>query len=320
MKALIIGTGAVGCAVAIAAANAGMETTLLARSDTANYIREHGLKRVGIFGELAVAPDRITVCEDYDNVAPGQDYVAVAVKTMANAAVSAELAAHREILGQAGRIVIFQNGWGNDDAYLAHFPASQVFNARVITGFARTSPGVTNVTVHTAPILLGSLHGASIQALEPLARAISDSGIPSETSEELEQALWAKMLYNTTLNPLGAILNMSYGELADSAHLVGIMNRLIEETFAVMDAAGYRTFWKDAKAYQDVFYSKLVPDTFAHRSSTLQDIEKRRKTEIDTLNGCILRLGEKHGVPTPTHSMIAEMIRGIEDVRCRESV
>ena len=128
------------------------------------------------------------------------------------------------------------------------------------------------------------------------------------------------MLYNTTLNPLGAILNMSYGELADSAHLVGIMNRLIEETFAVMDAAGYRTFWKDAKAYQDVFYSKLVPDTFAHRSSTLQDIEKRRKTEIDTLNGCILRLGEKHGVPTPTHSMIVEMIRGIEDVRCRESV
>ena len=112
-------------------------------------------------------------------------------------------------------------------------------------------------------------------------------------------------------------LNMSYGQLAGSAHLVGIMNRLIGETFAVMDAAGYRTFWQDAKAYQDVFYGKLVPDTFAHRSSTLQDIENRRRTEIDTLNGCILRLGERYGVPTPTHSMIVEMIRGIEDVRCQ---
>ena len=111
---------------------------------------------------------------------------------------------------------------------------------------------------------------------------------------------------------------MSYGELAGSAHLVGIMNRLIEETFAVMGAAGYRTFWRNAAEYQSVFYGKLVPDTFAHRSSTLQDIEKRHRTEIDTLNGCILRLGQKHGVQTPTHAMIVEMICGIEDVRCQE--
>ncbi len=318
MNVLVVGTGAVGCAIAIAAANAGMETTLLARSVTAGYIREHGLKRTGIFGELSVAPDRITVCEDYEHVAPGQDYVVVAVKTMANETVAGELAAHQDILGQTGRIVIFQNGWGNDEPYLAHFPASQVFNARVITGFERVAPGVTNVTVHTAPILLGSLHGAPVEGLGPLARAISDSGIPSEASEELEQALWAKLLYNTTLNPLGAILNMSYGQLASSEYLVGIMNKLIEETYAVMNAAGYQTFWKSAAEYREVFYSKLIPDTFAHRSSTLQDIEKRQKTEIDTLNGCILRIGRKHGVQTPTHAMIVEMIRGIEDIRCQE--
>ena len=316
MKALIIGTGAVGCAVAIAAANAGMETAVLARSATAEYIREHGLKRTGIFGEITIPPDRITVYEYFDRIPSGFDYVAVAVKTMANKTVADELAAHREIIGQTGRIVLFQNGWGNDEPYMAHFPAAQVFNARVITGFERTLPGVTNVTVHTAPILLGSLHGESIKELEPLACAISDSGIPSETSEELVQALWAKMLYKTTLNPLGAILNMSYGQLASSPHLVCIMNRLIEETFTVMDAAGYKTFWKNPQEYQDVFYSKLVPDTFAHRASTLQDIEKHQKTEIDTLNGCIQRIGKKHGVETPTHDMIVEMIRGIEDIRC----
>ncbi len=316
MKVLIIGTGAVGCAVAIAAANAGMETAVLARSTTAKYIREQGLKRTGIFGEITITPDRITVYENYDHIPSGYDFVAVAVKTMANKTVADKLAAHRDIIGQTGRIVLFQNGWGNDEPYLAYFPASQVFNARVITGFERTSPGVTNVTVHTAPILLGSLHGESIRELEPLARAISDSGIPSETSDELVQALWAKMLYNTTLNPLGAILNMSYGQLAGSPHLVGIMNRLIEETFAVMDAAGYKTFWEKPKDYQDIFYNKLVPDTFAHRASTLQDIEKHQKTEIDTLNGCIQRIGKKHGVQTPTHDMIVEMIRGIEDIRC----
>ena len=125
MKMLVIGTGAVGCAVAIAAVNAGMETALLSRNATAKYIREHGLKRTGIFGEIKITPDRIAVHEDYDCVPRGYDYIAIAVKTTANESVARELAAHRDILGQTGRIVIFQNGWGNDEPYLAYFPASQ---------------------------------------------------------------------------------------------------------------------------------------------------------------------------------------------------
>ena len=296
MKALIIGTGAVGCAIAIAAANAGMKTAVFAGSATAQYIREYGLKRTGIFGELSILPECITVYDDYDQIASGYDYVAIAVKTLANKTVAEALAAHRSIVGQTGRIVLFQNGWGNDEPYLAYFPASQVFNARVITGFERTSPYVTNVTVHTAPILLGSLHGEPIDGLIP--------------------ALWAKMLYNTNLNPLGAIMNMSYGQLASSEYLVSIMNKLIEETFAVMNAAGYKTFWDDPEEYKSTFYGKLVPDTFAHRASTLQDIEKHKKTEIDTLNGCVQRIGIKYGIPTPTHDIIVEMIKGIEDIKC----
>ena len=316
MKALIIGTGAVGCAIAIATAKAGMETALLARSSTAKYISEHGLKRTGIFGDISIQPDCLTIYDNYEQIVSAYDFAIIAVKTMANETVAGELAAHRSILGQSGRIVIFQNGWGNDEPYLAQFPTSQIYNARVMTGFERIAPGVTNVTVHTAPILLGSLHGETIKALEPLAQAIRDSGIPAETSTELEQALWAKVLYNTTLNPLGAILNVSYGQLMGSEHLIGIMNRLIEETFAVMEAAGYKTFWSSAAEYEEVFYKKLIPDTFAHRSSTLQDIEKHQKTEIDTLNGCILRLGREHNVQTPTHAMIVEMVKGIEDIHC----
>ena len=317
MKALIIGTGAVGCAVAIAAINVGMETALLARSKTAAYLREHGLKRTGIFGDITIPADRFSVYEDYDEIPSDYDYVIVAVKTLANENVASALHTHPGILGESGRIVIFQNGWGNDVPFLAYFPSCRVFNARIITGFQRVAPGVTNVTVHTAPILLGSLHADAADELEPLAQAIRDSGIPSQLSEELEEALWAKMLYNTTLNPLGAILNMSYGELASSQHLIAIMNRMIEETFAVMDAAGYKTFWKNAEAYREVFYGKLLPDTFAHRSSTLQDIEKGHQTEISTLNGCIIRIGEQYQVPTPTHRMIVELIRGIEDIRCK---
>lgn len=110
--------------------------------------------------------------------------------------------------------------------------------------------------------------------MKPLADAINASGIPSEVSDTIEEALWAKMLFNTTLNPLGAILGTTYGAMSEMNNAVQIMNSLIGETYNVMGAAGYKTYWPDADTYKKVFYSKLVPDTYAHRSSTLQDMEK----------------------------------------------
>lgn len=316
MKVLVIGPGAVGCAVAIATANAGMETSLIARGDTAKFIRENGLRRVGIFGDAAVSPACIAVYEKYDQVPSDYDYIVVTVKTTSNDLVAGKLDKHRNIIGKNGKIILFQNGWGVEAPYLKFFSTSEVFNARVITGFERVSKGTTRITVHKAPLLIGSLYGQPVNKLEPLAKAISHSGIPSETTDKLEEALWAKMLYNTTLNPLGAILNMSYGQLGESKHLVSIMNALIDETFEVMSAAGYKTYWNDSSEYRDVLYDNLIPDTFSHRSSTLQDIQNHQKTEIDTLNGCIQRIGREYGIKTPTHDMIVDLIRGIEDVCC----
>lgn len=312
-KALIIGTGAVGCAIAISCASQGMYTAVLARRQTADYIRENGLKRTGIFGDIEIAPENLTVYEEYSEISIAYDYVIVAAKTMANEEVAATLSENKNILADDGKIIIFQNGWGNEEAYLKYFSKQQIYHARIITGFARTAPGTTKVTVHTAPILLGSLYGMDNSCMEDLAKAINDSGIPSEVSSEIEKALWAKMLFNTTLNPLGAILNMTYGELSESESLCKIMNGLIEETFAVMEACGYHTFWANAAEYKEAFYGKLVPDTYRHRSSTLQDIEKKQKTEINTLNGCVVRLASRANVAVPYHTMIVNMIRGIED-------
>lgn len=318
MKAFIIGSGAVGCAIAIATVKAGMETSLIARSDTAEYIRKNGLKRVGIFGEETVLPGTVSVFEDYGQIPSDQDFIVITVKTMSNEIVAEELNAHPDIVGKNGRLIILQNGWGVNEHYLKAFPDSRIFNARVMTGFEPVSKGTTRITVHKAPLLIGSLYGQSVEELLPLTRAISASGIASETTDELEQALWAKMLYNTTLNPLGAILNMSYGELSESPNLVNIMNDLIEETFRVMNATGYKTYWDNAHEYREVLYNNLIPDTYSHHSSTLQDIQNHQKTEIDTLNGCIQRIGRENGIATPTHDMIVSMIRGIEDICCRD--
>ena len=312
MKTLIIGAGAVGVAIGASLQSRGFDVTFLAKGNTGNYIRENGVKRTGIFGDIEVLPSQISVVSDYDGI-KDFDYIIVSAKTMANAEIAKNLASHREILGQNGKIVIFQNGWGNDVPYLEYFDKNQVYNARIITGFERITPGVSKVTVHTAPILLGSLYGMDAKCMEPLAKAICESGIPSEVTNEVAKALWAKMLFNTTLNPLGAILNLSYGKMSELENARIIMNKLIDETYEVMTAEGYTTFWASPDEYREAFYGKLVPDTYLHRSSTLQDIEKKQKTEIDTLNGCIVKLASARGIKVPTHEMIVNLIKAIEN-------
>ncbi len=313
MDVLIAGAGAIGVAMGATLRSVDWGVSVYARGGTKEAIAAGGLHRRGLFGDLDVTAGDVTVTDELGSFGPNCfDYIIISVKTMANETLSSELAAHREILKDAGKLVILQNGWGNDEAYLKNFPKEQVCSARVITGFQRPEPNVSNVTVHTAPVLLGNLYGLPTDCLKPLARAIDQGGIPCQTTEDLSAALWAKMIYNCALNPLGAVLGLHYGALMDTPEAKAIMDDVIDEIFAVMRAAGYRTYWDSPEAYRKEFYGKLVPDTYNHSSSTLQDIRKKHPTEIGTLSGKIMELAAEHGIDVPANTMLYRQIRTIE--------
>jgi 2-dehydropantoate 2-reductase len=124
--------------------------------------------------------------------------------------------------------------------------------------------------------------------------------------------LWAKMLYNCALNPLGAIAGRSYGELVDEPTTRALLEEVIREIFMVLNAAGVEVAWPDAAAYLDTFYSELIPPTAAHESSMLQDLRAHKPTEIDALCGAVERLGSEHGVATPVVSALAALVRVAE--------
>ncbi len=313
MDILIAGAGAIGVVMGATLHTAGCAVSVYARGGTRDAIAAGGLHRRGLFGDADVPAEDVTVSDGLGAFGPERfDYIVISVKTLANDELSQALAEHREILKPDGKLVIMQNGWGNDAAYLAHFPKEQVCSARVITGFQRLEPNVSNITVHTAPVLLGNLYGLPVDGLTPLAGAIAAGGIPCETTEDVGAALWAKMVYNCALNPLGAVLGLHYGALMDTPASRAIMDDVIDEIFAVMHAAGYSTYWDSPEAYKKEFYGKLVPDTYDHNSSTLQDIRKKHPTEIGTLTGKIIELGAAHGVPTPVNTMLYRLIRTIE--------
>lgn len=209
-------------------------------------------------------------------------------------------------------ILICQNGFGNDEAYLKYFKTSEVYCARIITGFARPERNISEITVYTEPMLLGSLQGEDISHLQEIADRITASGLNCELTEELDKYLWAKMLYNCSLNPLESILDVTYGKLTENEYTIEIMNKIIDEIFNVLEASPYSTLWKSPDEYRDLFYSKLVPDTYNHYSSTHNDIKRKIKTEIDSLNGKVIELGEKYDVDVSTNRIIYNLIKAIE--------
>jgi len=313
LKVLLYGSGAVGIAIAASLADSGWAVDIKASGATGDVIREKGIKRIGLFKPVEIPRERIKVYGNLSEITDRDyDYILICTKALSNRENALDISNNRHLLKKGGKLVIFQNGWGNDEPYLEYFDDATVCNARIITGFSRPERNISEITVHSAPILLGNLHGHSPGPLKPLADAINNGGLPCQTTTELQKALWAKMLYNCTLNPLGAILGVPYGKLTESPHSISIMNKVIVEIFEVMEASGYETYWGSADEYKKVFYGELVPNTAGHRSSTLQDIEKKIPTEIDAINGSVVRLGKKHGIKTPVNEMLVDIIKTIE--------
>ncbi len=313
MNVLVIGAGAVGIGLATSMRSQNANVSLFARGKTAKAIRENGIERCGLFAHYKYENDEIDVYESYNDIPKDTfEYVFITSKTTANDDISKKLDLHRDILKENFKIIIFQNGFGNDEYYLRFFDKKEVFSARLITGFARHQRHTSEVTVYTEPIQIGSLQNQDPSELQTIADMITASGIECELTDEVDKYLWAKMLYNCALNPLGAILDVTYGKLSENEYSRQLMDNIIDEIFEVINASEYETFWENSEEYKDLFYSKLVPDTYNHYSSTHHDIKRKIKTEIDSLTGKVIELGEINNVDVSTNKIIYNLIKSIE--------
>ncbi len=313
MKALVYGGGAVGLGLASCLLKSGVRVDILAREDTVASLRKDGLTRTGIFGDYSAALSTFA-CFTSLNELPSQsyDYILVCTKSFDSSYAAKDLSEHNSVLADKTKIVLFQNGWGNAEAFVTLFEKERIYNARVITGFQRHRPNEVDVTVHADAIHIGSLFGGDLSAVAELAEAIDKGDIPCRIAKDIGKDIWAKMLYNCALNPLGAILDVPYGTLAEHEFTRTIMDGIIQEAYEVMTRAGYETHWQSAEDFLEVFYARLVPDTAEHKSSTLQDIAAKKRTEIDALNGAVIRLAEEFKLAVPYNLVVYNLVKFIE--------
>lgn len=205
-----------------------------------------------------------------------------------------------------GAVCSVQNGIGSEEVVARHVP-------RVIRGVCLpaghvTAPGVVNMDA-PGTTWIGPFEPAPARAEEiaALGDALNRAGMPTEVEADSRGAQWTKLLFNASTNPLAALTGLTHGELCDQPALRRTVTALVDEGRAVADALGI-TLDSDP----DELISRAAVENHDHRPSMLQDAAAHRPTEIDALNGGIVRAGAEAGVPTPLHAAIAALIAGLE--------
>jgi 2-dehydropantoate 2-reductase len=302
MRVLVFGAGAIGSVLGGLLAERGHAVTLLGRPWHLDAVRRHGLVIDGLWGTHRVSG---CVLATEPPALDHTDWVLVCVKSHDTRAAAAALAGR---LGPGTLVCAFQNGLGNYECLTAALPREQVALGRVIFG-AEIVPGRVTVTVCADDVLIGAPDPAvPAQRLGALAQALREAGVPARTHPAILTALWAKVLYNCALNGLSMLLEVSYGGLPQHLLARRLMGGIIAEAYQVAGAHGMRLEPSSAAAYQELLFTRLIPDTAAHQASMLQDLRRGKPTEIEALNGALVRLGHAKGVPTPANALITRLV------------
>ncbi len=305
----MVGAGAIGSVVGGLLARAGEEVWLLGRPWHLDRVREKGLFIRGFLGE-----HRVTSCHLAEGThqlpALQWDVILVAVKSY-----STEQAAELlpPLLSLSTKVVSLQNGLGNWEFLSRYVPPGQLVGGRVIFG-VELKPGVATVTVWGGDILLGPVFSQMKgEEVEPIAQRLSAAGLPSRVTPTIKEALWSKVIYNSCLNPLSTLLEVPYGRLLETEETRRIMKQVAREAYEVAQAEKLELEPSSPDAYVEELFSRLIPATAAHHPSMLQDIHLGRRTEIDFLNGALVRLAAARRIPAPANEFLTGLIKAKEN-------
>jgi 2-dehydropantoate 2-reductase len=301
MRVCIVGCGAVG---SLFAANlAQLEDVEVWAYDLVqehvDAINQDGLRLSGagdVVGRLRATTDARAL--------PPCEFGIVATKAMHT---SAAIEATARAFGD-GCVATVQNGLGNEEAIAAH--VERVIRGTTFPAGKLLGPGHVQWDVK-GDTTLGPFEPkpAPEGEIEKLAAACSRAGMPTQAVSDARGSQWRKVIFNAATNPIGALTGLTHGRVCEDPALRSLVSGLVDEGKAVATAQGIEL---DSDP-EDLIDHAARPDVaYDHKASMLQDVEARRATEIDYLNGGIARFGEEHQVPTPLNRAVWALVKGLE--------
>ena len=235
---------------------------------------------------------------------PRCDFGIVATKAMhTEAAVAATAEAFAE-----GAVASVQNGIGNEEAIATH--VRRVIRGTTFPAGRLLEPGHVQWDVK-GDTTLGPFEPqpAGTDEIARLADACTRAGMPTQAVADARGPQWRKLIFNAATNPLGALTGLTHGRVCEREDLRALVTNLVNEGKAVAAAQAIRL---DADPEELIDHAARKDVAYDHRASMLQDVEARRATEIDYLNGGIVRFGREHGVATPLNEAVWALVKGVE--------
>jgi 2-dehydropantoate 2-reductase len=297
----VVGCGAVGSLFAAHLAqldDVDVWAFDLAR-DHVDAINRDGLRLTGA-GDVHA---RLRATSDAAELPPC-DFGIVATKAMhTDAAVEAAAHAFAD-----GCVATVQNGLGNEEAIARH--CERVIRGTTFPAGKLIAPGVVQWDVK-GDTTFGPFEDrpAPPAEVERLAEACTRGGMPTKAVADARGPQWRKVIFNAATNPLGALTGLTHGRVCERPDLRAVVTRLVDEGKAV---AAEQHIVLDADPEELIDYAARPEVAYDHKASMLQDVEARRATEVDYLNGGIVEYGRRHGVATPTHEVIWALVKGVE--------
>jgi 2-dehydropantoate 2-reductase len=297
---LIVGTGAMGSLFAARLAGAGCDVTMLGTwKEGLESLRSDGVRFIDADG----SEHRLAVhATDDPRECIGARYVLVLVKAWQTERAARQLA---ECLAPDGLAVTLQNGLGNRETLIESLGPARVALGVTTTGATLLGPGQVKAGGE------GLLSIERNPSLGPLEEALQAAHFNVQIVEDARSLIWGKLVINSAINPLTALLRIPNGELLERHSARELMQTLAQETAQVAHAENIELPFPDpAAAAEDV-----ARRTATNRSSMLQDVQRGAHTEIDAICGVIVRIAEKHAIPVPANRTCWQLVKALHPSR-----
>ena len=300
----VMGAGAVGCYYGAMLARAGARVRLIGRPALVDAVAHHGLRL-----ESRSGAERIAVTATTDPAgAAGAGLVLFCVKSTDTDAAARAIAPH---LAPHAIVLSLQNGVDNAARIRAHV-SNLVVPAVVYVAAEISAPGVLR---HNGggDLVIGADGSPPPQAriMTDLAAHLTGAGIPTRVSDNIEGELWAKLVMNCAYNAISALGRIRYGRLVAVPEARQVMREAVGEIMALAAAKGVRIALDDPVAAM-LKLADFIPEAI---SSTAQDVGRGRATEIDHLNGYVVRECEARSLPVPVNRTLHALVKLLERER-----
>jgi 2-dehydropantoate 2-reductase len=303
VRTYMIGSGAMGSVYGGLLAHAGFDITLIdPREDHIGRVQRDGVIVEGVRGRHVIRVPALTSPKGL----PPADFAIVF--TDANSTAEAASAA-KALLKPDGFALTLQNGIGNVEKLVA-----ELGQARVIAGVTMNSgalPEAGRAAYTNAGVTsIGELDGRTTPRLEEVARMLNQAGIETRIVPDPMAEIWTKFVLNCSINCLAAVTGLRSGEMYRTPEVSALQDRMLDEIFAVVERKGIRltepNMRKKIKDHCRVRYN---------RPSMMQHVERGQRTEIDALNGALVREAKALGIAVPYNEAIVAVVKGVEKSR-----